>query len=862
MRRQKENSTRCPRAALRPRLSSMAVGVLSTLSALTAMGVGAQTTPPAPATTPPPATGNSAPAAKTAQPIERIVVTGQRANIRKALKIQEDADNIVSAVSSDDIGQLPDTNAAEALARIPGLSVERDQGEGRYVSVRGLGADLNSVTINGALVPAPESSRRGVMLDVLPAGLIRSLEVSKTLTPDQDANSLGGTIEVKTLSAFDLPGRVFNAEAGGSRDDNTRQNGPKATALFADRLMDGKFGVALGASYDKRKFGSENVETGGAWDDGKLEEFERRDYRITREREAFSVNLDFRPTTDSKWFLRAFQSKFSDDEVRNAHAIEFADAQASGELGDAEAVRELKARVETQKIRSFVLGGEQKFGDWKVNLALGASRATEKTPESIGGAVFEGDDDFANTGFTNGRQPSLIGPTSILNASAYELDEIELEANSAKDTERHVKLDFSRRMQLGLTDVELKFGGKLSRRTKTNDTDIWKIGADDVPGSSSLSSFATGSPDYRLGAFGPGIDAGSVLSRIAGINRAGFREDEDSAIDDYTMKERIDAAYLMGTFNLSPLFVTAGVRHERTRFEADGTGITDGNFAPVRASRSQSDWMPALHLRYDLDKETAVRAALTQSVVRPSFGQLAPGFVIDGDEASFGNPNLKALKSNNLDLGVERRLGEVGAVSAYVFAKRIKNFIYQTDVAGSPGFTNFDEAVTFVNGDTARLHGLELSWTQALTNLPSPFNGLVLGANATFVDSRADIARVDGGRTVKRRIALPSQSDRVFNVSLGYEAGPLSVRLAANRKSPYLLEVGDVLDAGKDLTVDSQTQVDFQLRYRLTKQIQLGFEGLNLNNEKYYVYQGNTGQNAQYEQYGRTYKFTVKINLF
>ncbi|MBP9063870.1 MAG: TonB-dependent receptor plug domain-containing protein, partial [Aquabacterium sp.] len=143
-----------------------------------------------------------------------VTVTGQAAGVRNALDVQQAADNVVSAVRSDDIGQLPDRNAAEALQRLPGVSVERDQGEGRYVRIRGLGPDFNAVTFNGSLIPAPEADRRAVALDVLPASLVRSIEVSKTLTPDMDANSLGGTVNVKTLSAFDHKGRFLSLETG------------------------------------------------------------------------------------------------------------------------------------------------------------------------------------------------------------------------------------------------------------------------------------------------------------------------------------------------------------------------------------------------------------------------------------------------------------------------------------------------------------------------------------------------------------------------------------------------------------------------------------------------------------------------
>ena len=116
-------------------------------------------------------------AAETAGQTEHIEVVGQAASIDQALKEQRRSDSIKSVVHADGVAQLPDENVAEAAQRMPGVSVERDQGEGRFVSVRGLGPDLNSVTINGTLVPSPESERRAVALDVLPAELVQSLSV-------------------------------------------------------------------------------------------------------------------------------------------------------------------------------------------------------------------------------------------------------------------------------------------------------------------------------------------------------------------------------------------------------------------------------------------------------------------------------------------------------------------------------------------------------------------------------------------------------------------------------------------------------------------------------------------------------------
>jgi len=236
--------------------------------------------------------------------------------------------------------------------------------------------------------------------------------------------------------------------------------------------------------------------------------------------------------------------------------------------------------------------------------------------------------------------------------------------------------------------------------------------------------------------------------------------------------------------------------------------------------------------------------------------------VIDGDEAELGNPALKPLRSRNLDLGVEQALGRDGSLSAYLFHKQIRDFAFQTDLAGTGPWKDFSSVNTFANGDTARLHGLELSYSQALQELPAPWNGLVLGANAAFVRSKATIGGYDKGVWKTRQIALPSQSDRSLNLSLGWEGSGISTRLALNHKSDYLLEVGSVFDPAGDLKVAGQNQLDFSLRYQLDRRWQISFEALNLGNEKYYVYQADKARNAQYEQYGRSFKLGLKLAVY
>ncbi|MCF5827214.1 TonB-dependent receptor domain-containing protein, partial [Pseudomonas syringae] len=205
-----------------------------------------------------------------------------------------------------------------------------------------------------------------------------------------------------------------------------------------------------------------------------------------------------------------------------------------------------------------------------------------------------------------------------------------------------------------------------------------------------------------------------------------------------------------------------------------------------------------------------------------------------------------------------------GTVSAFVFYKDIQNFVYNTDLAGTGQWANFAEANTYANGDKAKLYGLELAYSQKLDWLPSPWNGLLLGANATLSRSDASINGFDQstGTNRKRDIDLPSQSKTVGNVMLGWENDKLSLRLSANYKSAYLYELAAIGDKDHDQYVDAQTFVDFSARYSLTKNLKVSFEAQNLTDQPYFVYSGHRAYNGQYEEYGPTYKVGLTFTHF
>jgi len=806
---------------------------------------------------------------------EHVEVVGQAASIDQALKEQRNSDNIESVVHADGVAQLPDANVAEAVQRLPGISVERDQGEGRFVSVRGLGPDLNSVTINGTLVPSPQSARRAVALDVLPSELVQSLSVIKTLTPDMDANSLGGTVDVQSLSAFDHKGLFYTGTSEAGYNQNTHQTSPKFSGAISDRfsLGDGidNFGVAAALSWNKRDFGSDNVETGGAWDfnDGaRLNSFEQRVYDISRERTGGGLNFDYKPDDDTQLYLRTLYSRFKDSETRNSTSLEFDKPQAAGELGKAKAKRKLKQREETQEIQSYVFGGERMLGLWTLSGQAGYSRSSEDSPGHIAGATFKGNSSFPNSGFYDTEKPRPIIGAGFYDPSNFTLDKVDWEEQDTRDTEKHLRLDLARDYDVEGYASQVKFGGKVSRRNKDNDLNAWVYKDFDDAGFNdaqlNMTPFDKGNVHYQLGQFGPGISGGAIKDLIGGLNPGDYYDEQESRANDFKMREDINAAYVMNTVDIDDWRFIAGMRYEGTEFEAKGTGVRDGAFEAQDTQRDYHHWLPGLHARYQLDKNTQLRAAWTNAVVRPTFGQLAPGFVIDDDEARFGNPNLKPLESSNFDLGIEHYMGQAGTVSAFLFYKDIKNFVYNNDLAGSGEWVDFTEAHTYANGDSAKLYGLELAYSQKFDWLPAPWNGLLLGANTTFSRSSASIEGFDQatGRNRKRDIDLPNQSDTVGNLMLGWEDDTLSLRLSANYKSQYLYELAGISDKAHDLHVDAQTFVDFSARYSLTKNLQVSFEAQNLTDQPYFVYSGHRRYNNQYEEYGPTYSLGLTFTHF
>ncbi|MDG6078940.1 TonB-dependent receptor [Erythrobacter litoralis] len=837
-----------------------------------------------------------------------ILVIGQSANLSSALSRKRESDTVSDVLTRDAIGQFPDQNVAESLRRLPGINVLNDQGEGRFVSIRGLDPSLNATSLNGVRLPSPESDVRAVALDVISSDIIESIEVKKSLTPDMDADTIGASVEIETTSAFDRKRDLLSVRLEGSYNDYSDELTPKGSVDFSYKVSD-NFGVSGGLAYYDRKFETDNVEADG-WnvdDDGLayFEDFEYRDYDVERERISATLGFDFRAGDFTDLYVRGIYSQFDDQEFRRRLIFDFGDAAVSGTRealvfsaagGDEDEVitieRDVKDRFESQKIRSIVAGGETDTGDWFANYSASWAKSTERETGSIDPASFEHEyeEEDISIGFdvSDLRVPQysvLSEPGNFFDPTAYSLNDIELTALSdAQDEEYSAVFDFGRRFigEIGTFTVQTGFKGRW--REKGFDGTIEFYENDDV----SLADVLGRGPTYHLADISPVPGYGEARDLFE-ANRGAFELQEfdstfDSNVEDFTVEEDILAGYLLGRWDSGLLTVIGGVRYEDTSntligndvlaFEdggtLDGQVIDEGTIliSPVSIEKDYDHWLPSLNIRYEPANNIVLRLAGYRSIVRPGPFQQAPTVAVEESdegerEAAFGNPELRPTEAWNIDAAAEYYMNNNGAIFASLFYKNVEDFLVETAFEADDAPFNgvfrgvpFDEASIFFNGDEADIFGIELGVAQTFTGA---LDGFLVQANYTFTDAQGTVTLV--ASEGPREVALPATSRHTGNISLGYDKGPLDIRLSGTYRDRYLDELGS--EPGLDRYVDDHFQLDLAAKYRFTDRVQVFYEWVNINNAKYFAYNNLGGRRNlyQYEEYNWTMKAGVRLTF-
>jgi len=829
-----------------------------------------------------------------ANQLKGLLIDSQAAGQAAAINRRRRAPSVIDVLSSDSVGNFPDQNVAEALQRAPGLSVQRDQGEGRFVVIRGIDPSFNSTTINGMRIPGPEADSRAVNLDAISSDLVESVEITKAITPDMDGDAVGGNIEVKTLTAFDLGGRSGSVTVGGSYNTTNEETSPDISASYTDLFSIGggedNLGVAFAVSQFDRDTVSDGIE-GAPWEmtetpEGNevnaLLEGEQRDYVLTRKRTSVALNFDYRPTDTDEYYLRTLYSEFDDAETKEENIFKFEEGDIEGldaDSGEFVGAEYEKAHSDSNKIveiTSYSLGGKNQRNNWTFDYNLGYATAGEAGDLEITGETLAEDVAMGYEKSGDAQQPLLyvIGDQGS-NASDFILESAEGESVFNEERELAVAFNAQRDVMFGDVPGFIKFGAKTRQREKENNIDISIY--EDFGNTYRIADFAQDSPvDYPpRGDFGPAVDRDKYRDFFYG-NRDNFElnaEDSliDSAAEDYDIEEDINAAYVMAQAEFERLTVIGGVRVEETDYAARGTQVTidenvnDGEpqLSAFSDSKSYSHVLPSLHLNYALQDNMAVRAALTSTIARPGFEAAGPWQIIEiegsGDDiervAETGNPDLEPLESTNVDLRWEYYPTGVSLMSAGFFYKDISNYFLTANVAGEAPFEAFDEVTRTVNGGDAELYGIELAYIRQFDFLPGPWDGLLLDASYTFTDSESDLPERDSG------IPLPGQSDHIASFALGYEKHGFNIRVAAAYRSEFFEETDDASDPMFDRYQDNHLQVDITSKYRINDMAQVYLNLVNINDEPLYAYWGSSEFNSQYEEYGPTIEAGVRLDF-
>ncbi|MDX1490284.1 MAG: TonB-dependent receptor [Pseudohongiellaceae bacterium] len=807
--------------------------------------------------------------------MEEIVVTGSRASLTSALSKQRNSDKVLSVADSDALGNFPDTTAAEAMRRLSGISVENDQGEGRYVVVRGFGPELNSIYLNGSSVVAPEEGR-AVLLDGLPTDLLDSIEVSKSLTPDQDADSIGGRVDFKTLSSLTLDRSLVRLKLDSTYNDLAESNSPKASVTWANKMTENT-GFVLGFTYANKNVISQNNETGYGWeldDNGNYfmnDDFERRYYDLDRERVGLTLNFDYAPTEATTLYARTLFNRYTDDEVRYKGEFKTRDVIDVTATGASYARfdndQETRDRIEVRKINAFSVGGDTRFDSgWFASYELAYSSAEQDDSDNVDVAFrnkYRSDTEAVGTvSWADRHKPvaSLINGFGPL--SDYELDEIEFEKSLVEDEEVTLQANVEKELSLLSMPSTVKFGFKYREREKDADFNVFLAQPD-----LTLADLRTTSPDHAFSnQFGRFLerDASRALEQYFATAEV---DEEGTFAGDFVTNEDILAIYGMATMDFSDrLRVVAGLRVEQTDVDSSAMQLVNDVWTPVEKSKDYTFVSPSVNVKFAATDKLVYRAAYSRSLSRPSFNEFAPNAIIqtNGTDRSieYGNFDLDHYESDNIDLSVEFYADMFSYISLGMFYKDIDNAIYK--VASNnrtiDGVFYNDGIETWENLDSSSITGYEFNAQRQLNFLPGAMSNMYAGFNYTYNDAESTLP-------TGQKIPFRKMAENVANFTLGYQDDKWDIRIVSNYRDDYLDSLFDGDAAEADLTndqirfTDSHLQWDMTAKYTMTDNLQFNLEWININDEPEYYYWGNERNLSQYDEFGTSIVFGIRYSM-
>ena len=826
---------------------------------------------------------------------EVVTVSAERARGEvEAINIERTADNIVQVLPSKVITSLPNTNIADAVGRLPSVSLERDEGEGKYVQIRGTEPRLSNTTVDGVNLPSPEGNVRNIKLDVIPSGLVDRIEVNKTLSADQDGNAIGGSVNLVTKTpgekpTFELEGQRGYTNIIGGRSLDTFMG------TYGQRFgANHKLGMLLGGTYDWNGRGINDLEPspGVVQFNGTSYPYfasaDLRTYKYYRTRYGFAPELDYAFKPGSSVYFRGLYSDFHDFGetwvyTPNVGALT-APPNGSQYAFDNTGFMQYRhyIRRPDQQVFSGLTGGRHDMNSALLTYDFSVSRA-----HNIGGQ------DFATTKFSgpggvqfglntsNPYEPKfpVQNGANIYDPSQYNISSYLVPNYHSTQLNFQGSTSMLRRYSVNEHYGDFQAGVKVRNEHKTQfQSDlIYDTPSANFPLSQVLGTFTN--PTYYDGAYngyGPMSDYGKINQLVENnvssfmLDTSAMHAQSDPA--DFDANERVYAGYAMNTLRFGKFTLQGGVRFEATGddYKANQVNFNNGTWVstvPIHGNGGYINVLPSIQLQYQIQPDTNIRGAFGIGISRPNFSDIVPSQQVDPNftppTVSVGNPSLRPTRGNNYDILVEHYFRPLGILQAGFFYKTLTDPIYPvTSIITSGQFAGYHQQES-INGPSGHITGFEAAWEQRLSFLPAPLNGLGVSANYSYSSSQVSFPLgFNGGRT--DHPALPRQAPNNWNLGFTYDKSRFSMRFAASHNDASIFSyfwnsngapsdpVTGLRGPNGDQYLYAHTQYDIQGSFRIYKKLSLMAYGLNLSNEVFGFYQGSPSYPIQREFYHPT----------
>lgn len=905
------------------------------------------------------------------QALETITITGVRAAVESAIKVKENADNIVEAISAEDIGKLPDTSIAESISRLPGLTSQRSDGRASDISIRGTDPQFATGLLNGR-EQVSTGDNRAIEYDQYPAELISGVVVYKTPDAALIGQGLSGTIALQTIRPLEYGKRAVVLDLRGEKNSDanlgsdSENNGYRASFSFIDQFLDNTLGVALGyarlsspvvgkeyGTYDP--WGPNGTNHAGVPADvnvtGGIKSLASMGHNV---RDGALATVEWRPndaytsTLDMYWTAAAENNNRRSLEVNlgnyngypcntatpNGCTANFSNLQIEGNslvgatVGNVVPLARNFLYVTKDQIAQVGWNNKWKVSDWSVMADLAWSRAVrdehdyETQGQYIGGVTdtityfLPGSSQPTFTAMNAYTDPSkvLVGPT-IYGGGYSRFPHVTDELKAFRLEGGHTAGGWFSDVITGLNYDDRSKDKKQPETGLSTLNGFVQIGPQYLLSPANLGFSGTPSP---LAWNVPAVLANYFQPIVPGDpSRPGYGYLTGKFWDVF---EKISTLYLKGNLN-HPLSADVTLRgniglqvvHTQQSSTAALYNETIGGSVPVEGGKSYNDVLPAMNLVFELPAQQLLRFSAAREVARPRMDQMTagqdnnvapggssnsgpnglPGYPATAPATGFpfvasstrGNPDLDPWRADAFDLSYEKYFENKAYLSAAVFYKDLKSYIYNLNVTGadlSAFASQVPASVTTVggvnagvfplgyetiplNGKGGRLDGFELTASAPGELLADWLSGFGASATLSETDSSIKVQGQVSGGPASTNIPLPGLSKTVASATLYYENHGFAARVASRYRSNYIGEITDFAGDRALEYVRHELITDFQTSYELqsgpAKGLMILLQVNNLTNTPFIDYYQIEAQTRDYETFGRDFFFGLNYKF-